>query len=409
MKNITRIIILLLIVFLADGQCQDKNSNKGIFVQPREGFYEQIEKTLGDYTPAKNPKKSFKVDFTGIDLPTSENEFTAQWYNAPVSQGRTGTCWCFSTTSYFESEIYRQFHKKVKLSEIYTVYHEYIEKATRFIEERGKSAIGEGSEGNAVRRIWSKYGVVPEDAYTGLKPGQVFHDHKALFHEINAYLQNLKTTNAWDEATGITTVKAILNHYLGEPPQKFLVDGKEYTPQSYFRDYLKLNLSEYIDFFSLKEKPFYHQAEYEVQDNWNHDSSYFNIPVDDFMAAIKSAIKQGYTLAIGGDVSEAGYDGWHNAAIVPSFDIPSGYINDDARQFRFSNGTTGDDHGIHIVGYLEKNGRTWFLIKDSSSGSRNGNAKGFYFYEEDYVRLKMIDFMVHKDAVKELLAKCTEK
>ena len=94
-----------------------------------------------------------------------------------------------------------------------------------------------------------------------------------------------------------------------------------------------------------------------------------------------------------------------DVAIVPDFDIPSQYIDENARQLRFSNKSTTDDHGIHLVGYMTKNGKDWYLIKDSGSGSRDGNNKGFYFYSEDYVKLKIMDFMVHKDAVKDLLAK----
>jgi bleomycin hydrolase len=92
-------------------------------------------------------------------------------------------------------------------------------------------------------------------------------------------------------------------------------------------------------------------------------------------------------------------------AMIPTFDIPSEYINEDARQFRFSNKSTTDDHGIHLVGYLEKNGTDWFLIKDSGSGSRNGSNEGYYFYHEDYIKLKIMDFAVHKDVVKDILTK----
>lgn len=384
---------------------QDKNTNKGIFTEPKEGFYEEILKGLNDYTPAKGTKKVYKLDFDGLDIPKSVDEFTSIWHNPPVSQARTGTCWCFSTTSYMESEVYRLYNKKVKLSEMYTVYNEYLEKAKRYINERGNSEIGEGSEANALIRIWKQYGIMPEEVYSGQKNGQKFHDHKALINEISLYLQNLKITNAWDVQTGISTIKSILNHYLGEPPVEFTYEGKKYTPVSYLKEYLKINTDDYVDIMSLKEKPYYQLVEYDVSDNWWHDSSYYNVPLNVFMETIKKTIKSGIGMAIGGDVSEAGYDGWHNAAVVPSFDIPSEYINDDAREFRFNNGTTGDDHGIHLIGYQNRNGRTWFLIKDSGAGSRNGNAKGYYFYDEDYVKLKIIDFMVHKDAVKDLLAK----
>jgi len=133
------------------------------------------------------------------------------------------------------------------------------------------------------------------------------------------------------------------------------------------------------------------------------------MPLDDFMKALHNAIRKGYTVSIGGDVSEAGFSRETNVALIPDFDIPSDYINDDARQFRFSNRTTTDDHGMHLVGFLQKDGKYWYLIKDSSSGSRNvgeGDKKfGYYFFSEDYVKLKMMDFTVHKDAVKNLLKK----
>jgi bleomycin hydrolase len=396
---------LILGSLLQYATAQDKNTNKGILTEPKEGYYQEILKSLDDYTPEKNPKKVYKVDFSNVDLPKSVDDFTSFWHNPPIPQGRTGTCWCFSTTSFLESEIFRLHEKKVKLSEMYTVYYEYLEKAKRYIDERGNSEIGEGSEANAVTRIWKQYGVVPEESYTGLKTGQKFHDHKVLIKEISSYLQNLKTSNAWDGQSCLGTIKSILNHYLGEPPSEFTYDGRKYTPKSYLKDYLKINTNDYVDIMSLKEKPYYQQVEYDVSDNWWHDSSYYNVPLDVFMKTIKATIKNGVTMVIGGDVSEAGYDGWHNAAIVPSFDIPSEYINDDAREFRFNNGTTQDDHGIHLIGYQEKNGKTWFLIKDSGAGSRNGNAKGFYFYDENYVKLKIMDFMVHKDVVKDLLAK----
>ena len=110
-------------------------------------------------------------------------------------------------------------------------------------------------------------------------------------------------------------------------------------------------------------------------------------------------------MALGGDVSEAGYLSKYDAAFIPTFDIPSEYIDESARQFRFSNKTTTDDHGIHLAGYLEKDGKDWYLIKDSAAGAMEGNNVGYYFYHEDYVKLKMMDFLVHKDAVRDLLSK----
>ena len=183
------------------------------------------------------------------------------------------------------------------------------------------------------------------------------------------------------------------------------VGGKAMTPKEYLRDVVRLNLDDYVDVLSLMQQPFYQRVEYPVPDNWWHSKDYYNVPLDDFMAIVKNAIRNGYTIAIGGDVSEPGLEGHAGIAIVPTFDIPPALIDDAARQFRFSNGSTGDDHGIHLVGYTQKDGVDWYLIKDSGSGSRNNTHPGYYFYREDYVKLKMVDFMVHKDMAKSILAK----
>lgn len=400
------ISLLSFLILLSASIIKPQEKNKGVFVEPKPGFYQEIKKGIDEFNnPTKEKRKSFKLDFTGINYPQSKEEFKSYWHNDPVSQGQTGTCWSFSTTSFFESEIYRLTGKKVQLSPIHTAYWEYVEKVKEFVRTRGKSIVEEGSEAYAVTRIYKTYGVVPATACTGLLPGQQYHDHSDMINEIQTYLKNVKSTNAWNEDEVVAVTKSILNHYLGEPVTEVVVDGKKYSPKEYLSDYLKLNMDDYVDVLSYMQKPYWEQVEYEVPDNWWHNKDYYNIPLDDFMTVLKNSIKNGYTLAIGGDVSEAGYDSWTKCAVVPTFDIPSEYIDENSRQFRFSNQTTTDDHGIHLVGYEELDGKTWFLIKDSGAGSRNTGDKGYYFYHEDYVKLKIMDFMVHKDMFKDYLGK----
>jgi bleomycin hydrolase len=223
---------------------------------------------------------------------------------------------------------------------------------------------------------------------------------------MNNYLQTVKETSAWNEEEVVATIKSILNHYLGVPPTSFKFEGKEYSPKTFMSEVVKLNMDDYVDVMSLYEPGYWKKIIYRVPDNWWFSEDYHNVPLEDYMNAIKKAVKNGLTMAIGGDVSEAGLVSQFDVAMVPTFDIPSEYINDMARQFRFSNNTTTDDHGIHIVGYKEENGKFWFLIKDSGSGARNGKAIGYYFYHEDYVKLKMMSIFIHKSAVQDLITKC---
>ena len=207
----------------------------------------------------------------------------------------------------------------------------------------------------------------------------------------------------------LNTIKDIMNHYIGEPPSKITVNNKEMSPKEYLVNVLKLNLDDYVDILSYKQEPIWKQVEYITADNWWHCKDYYNVPLEDFMAILKKAIRSGYTVGIGGDVSEPGFNSTEQVAMIPTFDIPWEFINDDARQLRWNNGTTTDDHGMHILGYVEKDGIDWYLLKDSGSGSRNvgegSETFGYYFFREDYVKLKMMDFTVHKDVIKDILAK----
>ncbi len=402
------VILSILIIFSLSNilKAQDVTRHQGVFIDTKSEFREEMTKTAKEFkTLEKEPKLRFKMDFEGMDLPDNPDDFTSFWHNDPVSQGLTGTCWCHNSTSFLESDIYRQTNKKLNLSIMHTVYWETVEKARRYVQERGNSEFSQGSEANATIRIWNKYGVVPFEEYTGLKQGQEYHDHDQLWKEMNAYLKNIKNTSNWNEEEVLSWIKSILNYYLGEPPTEFEVDGKKMTPQKYLIKVVKVNLDDYVDILSLMEVPYYSIGEYKVPDNWWRDVSYYNVPLIDFMVALKNAIKNGYTLGIGGDVSEAGISAHYEVAMVPSFDIPSQYIEENARQFRFSNRSTTDDHGIHVVGYKDRADGTWFLIKDSGSGGHTGPHAGYYFYHEDYIKLKMMNFIVHKDAVKELLTK----
>jgi bleomycin hydrolase len=406
-------ISTLLVCISFSGILTAQNKDKSEYIPVEPGYYQNsILKditTVNENLKPKSPARRFQMVQDTAVIPHRLNNYKSYWRNLPVSQGNTGTCWCYSTTSFFESEIKRLYNKEVRLSEMYTVYCEYIEKARRFIREHGESEFGEGSQSNAVKRIYKQYGAMPLTAYNGLLDGRKFHSHEAMFREMDTFLKSVKANNSWNKEWVLETIKNILNHYMGTPPSDFLADGKEYTPATYLKDYLKLNPDDYVEIISYKQEPFWQKVEYKVPDNWWHNTDYYNVPLDVYMNALKKSVRNGYTLGIAGDVSEAGLLRSTQAAMIPDFDIPSEYINDDARQFRFTNQTTTDDHGLHLVGYCERDGKDWYLVKDSGSGSRNNNVDapefGYFFFHEDYIKLKILYFTVHKDAVKEVLSK----
>ena len=381
--------------------------------EQRKREREETQKILDEIDRREKEKKEhareLRLDLTGIEIPDGPGAFHQAWHFPPTPQYRTGTCWSFSTTSYFESEIKRLHGREVKLSEMWTAYWEYVEKARGWVRYRGRMHFGEGSEGNAVMRIWKKYGVVPRSAYEGVLAEDGRFDHARLFENLRDFLHWCRDNDFWDEEVIVTTVRAMLDRVMGRPPESFEWNGRTWTPRTFFEEVVELNPDDYVCLMSTMKAPFWTHAEFEAPDNWWHDSSYVNVPLDEWFGAIRRAIEGGYTVAIGGDVSEPGLWGTHDIAIVPTFDIPGDYIDQFSRELRISNGTTQDDHGIHMVGWTRtKDGHEWFLIKDSNRSSRLGKYKGYYMYRDDYVRLKMLTFTVHRDVVKDILEKVRE-
>lgn len=405
---IRSMLCLLCIAAFATPAPAQSRQDRAVFEVRRDATLDSL-KRITRPEPKPDDKRVMQLDFAAIPAPRSTAEFTTVWHSPPVKQGISGMCWCFAATSFLESEIHRTSGRTIKLSELHTVYWEYVEKARGYVQTRGDTHLGEGSESNAVFRILKTYGAVPAAAYTGLKDGRTIHDHeRTLFAEFKQYLEGVKAGAAWNEDAVVATVRSLLDNHLGPPPATVSVDGKTYTPQEYLAKVIRLNPDDYVDFLSFMEHPSYTSIEYDVPDNWWHSRDYINIPLADFMAVIRNSIRKGYSVIIGGDFSEPGYSrGAAGIAVVPSFDIPSSAITEEARQFRFSNGTTTDDHGIHLVGYVEQDGKDWYLIKDSWSSAYNSTHPGYYFYHEDYVKLKMLGCAVHRDAVKEILTRCT--
>ncbi len=280
------------------------------YPQGKGFYYETILKDIShvkDSVEAEAPATRLTMDQSGYDLPNKVSLYEREWANPVISQGNTGTCWDFSTLSMYESEVYRMTGKKVKLSEMYVAYYEYLAKAQRFIEQRGNSLFDEGSEGNAVARIALAHGLVPLSEYTGLVGGRKYHDHSQMMAEMSTFLNSLTTSNAWNKTAALETIASIMDHYMGVPPTSFTVDDQEYTPMTYMQDYLKLDPNDFVEILSYKQKPYWQQVEYTVPDNWWHNADYYNVPLDVYMKAIKEAIRKGYTISIGGDVSEAGF------------------------------------------------------------------------------------------------------
>lgn len=344
------------------------------------------------------------------------------------NQYRSGTCWSFSALSFIEAEVIRKSGKELDLSEMFVVYNAYAEKAQKFVRLHGKANFAAGGGFHDVTSCITKYGMIPEEAYKGIQYNEANHVHGELDNLLKALVEgvvenpNKKLSPVWPKA-----VNGVLAAYLGEIPEKFTYQGKEYTARTFADQVINLNMSDYIEIGSYTHHPFYAQFALEIEDNWQWDNIY-NLPLDDMMKVIDNAIENGYTVAWGADVSEKGFSWKNGVAIVPeqeaanmsglekdkwekmtkeeqqkalfSFDKPvtEKVITQENRQIAFDNYETTDDHGMLIVGTAkDQNGNLYYKIKNSWDVDQK--YKGYFYASKAYVAYKTTTIMVNKESV----------
>ena len=343
------------------------------------------------------------------------------------NQNRTGTCWCFATVSYFESELLRMGKGEYDLSEMFVVNLSYKDKADKYVRLNGKLNFAEGGSFDDVRYVIEQYGIIPDTVQPGLNYGEDLHVHSELVKAAGAYVKaiaenpNGKLSTAWKKG-----FDGIIDAYLGETPQTFTYKGKNYTPRSFAGD-LGLNMQDYVTLTSYTHHPFYASFALEIPDNWRWTESY-NLPVGELSEVIKNSIDTGYTVAWASDVSETGFtsEGIGVAPDVKAIETSGSDqerwiglstrekneeirklltkpcreldITQEMRQAAYDNYQTTDDHAMHIYGIAQdQTGKTFYMVKNSW-GAASGY-KGMWYVSEAFVGYKTMSILVHKDAI----------
>jgi bleomycin hydrolase len=219
------------------------------------------------------------------------------------SQGQTGTCWSFSGTSFFESEIQRLGAKnQVVLSEMYVVRKAYELKAEKYIRMDGKINFSEGGAFHDVPLVIEKFGIVPYEVYTGLN-GTSTYNHGEMFNQLNTIMTDI--ISRLGAPDGINDdwkrkFNGMLDMGIGKDIETFEYNGQRYTPKSYATS-LGLDMKNYVSLTSFTNHPMYSECMLEIPDNWAWGKSY-NVSMDDLVEVTVAALKNGYTLAWGADV-----------------------------------------------------------------------------------------------------------
>ena len=343
------------------------------------------------------------------------------------NQSATGTCWAFATTSFLEAELLRQGKGTHDLSEMFVVRQKYLNQLEDNYYRRGKGNVSQGSLSHTFINAYKQVGIVPESVYSGINYDSPTHNHS----ELGRYVEAIAGT-AVEMKKRSPQYYEIVNHlfdtYLGEVPETFTYEGKSYTPQS-FAASLGLNMDDYIEIGSYTHKPYYQPFILEVPDNWEYEPIW-NVPLDELIEIMNYALKNGFTVAWDGDVSERGFSHVNGVAINPDvkdlsrlpqtdrdrfeklnaqaqldevykFDrpYPEVVVTPEIRQEGYESFVTTDDHLMHVTGIVKDQNGTPYYITKNSWGTERNRFGGYLNMSESFVRAKTIFILVHKDAV----------
>ena len=376
--------------------------------------------------------------FMGLGAFAQENkdsvpEFTVVKENPITSiknQNQAGTCWCYSSLAFIESELLRMGKGEYDFSEMFIVHNTYLDRADKAVRTHGDISFSQGGSFYDVIYGMKTFGLVPEaEMRPGVMYGDTLSNHNELSAVADAVVAAIAKGKHRDLQVGADNVplwkkciEEIHDIYLGERPEKFTYNGKEYTPKSFYES-LGLNADDYISLTSYTHHPFYEPFVLEIQDNWRWASSY-NLPIDEFMQVFDHAIMEGYTIAWGSDVSEAGFsrdgkatmpdagksaslDGsdmakWLKLSEADKKNTPKPstekWCTQEERQVAYDNWETTDDHGMQIYGIAkDKDGVEYYMVKNSWGDA--GKYKGIWYASKAFARYKTMNIVVHKNAI----------
>ncbi len=301
-----------------------------------------------------------------------------------MNQGRTQTCWSYTTASLLESEWLAREKDTLRLSPMYVARQKYLKQFDEYYYSQGYAEMRGGSLGHSFVRIVREDGLLPLEVYRGCPPDARGHDHRKLLKALKRLAG--KAVDQRDFARYRQQAVALLDKEMGAVPDTFIYKGVTYTPRS-FTDSLRMDVSQCRYLTSFTHHPFYTSFALEVPDNWGK-GLYENLPLDELEAVVRTALQRGHTVAWDGDVSEKTFSAVQGMAVYPEHPVTQA-----SRQKGFDAFETTDDHMMHIVGTAhDEQGRFYYLLKNS--WGRGGKHKGFIYMSEDYFRAKTVSVML---------------
>ena len=367
--------------------------------------------------------------------------FDTNFTNKVVSHGITdqqqsGRCWLFTGLNVLRAQMMAKYGlDEMEFSQNYCFFYDQLEKASLFlqgiIDTREKpmddkmvewlfrNPISDGGQFTGISDVIGKYGVVPSsvmpETYSSENTSQIARLVGLKLREFGLQLRDeaakgVKVSALEAKKTEmLSTVYRMLALAFGEPVERFTwtMNGetKEYTPQSFYQEYLGNDLTNnYVMLMNDPSREYYKCYEIDfdrhVYDgkNW----TYVNLPVEDIKAMAIESIKDSTMMYFSCDVAKF-LDSKRGTLDLKNFDYESlmGTTFGMNKKQRVQTFASGSSHAMTLMAVdLDKDGKPKKWMVENSWGAEAGY-KGHLIMTDEWFDEYMFRLVVEKKYVPE--------
>lgn len=367
--------------------------------------------------------------------------FDTNFTNKVVSHGITdqqqsGRCWLFTGLNVLRAQMMAKYGlDEMEFSQNYCFFYDQLEKANLFlqgiIDTREKpmddkmvewlfrNPISDGGQFTGISDVIGKYGVVPSsvmpETYSSENTSQIARLVGLKLREFGLQLRDeaakgVKVSALEAKKTEmLSTVYRMLALAFGEPVERFTwtMNGetKEYTPQSFYQEYLENDLTNnYVMLMNDPSREYYKCYEIDfdrhVYDgkNW----TYVNLPVEDIKAMAIESIKDSTMMYFSCDVAKF-LDSKRGTLDLKNFDYESlmGTTFGMNKKQRVQTFASGSSHAMTLMAVdLDKDGKPKKWMVENSWGAEAGY-KGHLIMTDEWFDEYMFRLVVEKKYVPE--------
>ncbi|OFT80401.1 aminopeptidase [Granulicatella sp. HMSC30F09] len=409
---------------------------KELTKQYKESFQSKPERIVAQNAAVKNGLKG--ASETVASVVENQPVYSIDLEHGKVAnQKASGRCWMFAALNTFRHRLFNNFKlEEFELSQSYTFFWDKYEKANYFHENILKTA-GEpvtsrnvafllqtpqqdGGQWDMIVSIFKKYGVVPKSVMPESFSSSASSDlnkylNKKLRQDAKV-LRDLVARGASEAEINETRkqlmreVYDLLSVTLGTPPETFDFEyrdkDKEFhrhlnlTPQSFFEQFVGLNLDDYVSIINspTADKPFNRSYTVEMLGNVvGNQVRYLNLDMATFKELAIRQLEQGESVWFGCDVGQSSNRG-NGRLALNNFDLKglTGIDYSLTKGERLEYGDSLMTHAMVLTGVNLVDGKPNRWKVENSWGEESG-VEGFWMMSDEWMDEYTYQIVIRKD------------